>query len=230
MKMKKVMKRQAKGRVMKAKASKPKAKAKAKAAKAVKLPALPCSEKATMIPTEKVKETQCPGIKSRMSKAKNKRVSDVVHKLQYTHPSKGLVKYSVPDLRYDLKWGYVKVRSTPVIKAPKKSAKSTSSGSSRNSRSSGSSPKSKQLNLPCAATGVMTPTSKKPSCEGIRNRMKKCQGKQVAEVVGHMRYKHPAKRPDGTLLTYNLRDLRYDLKHLGRKYSESQGSPTTGPV
>ena len=66
--------------------------------------------------------------------------------------------------------------------------------------------------------------SKKPSCEGIRNRMKKCQGKQVAEVVGHMRYKHPAKRPDGTLLTYNLRDLRYDLKHLGRKYSESQGS------
>ena len=210
--MKKVMKRQAKGRVMKAKASKPKAKAKAKAAKAVKLPALPCSEKATMIPTEKVKETQCPGIKSRMSKAKNKRVSDVVHKLQYTHPSKGLVKYSVPDLRYDLKWGYVKVRSTPVIKAPKKSAKSTSSGSSRNSRSSGSSPKSKQLNLPCAATGVMTPTSKKPSCEGIRNRMKKCQGKQVAEVVGHMRYKHPAKRPDGTLLTYNLRDLRYDLK------------------
>jgi len=43
--------------------------------------------------------------------------------------------------------------------------------------------------------------------------MKKCQGQQVAKVVGHMRYKHPAKRPDGTLLTYNLSDLRYDLKY-----------------
>ena len=60
----------------------------------------------------------------------------------------------------------------------------------------------------------MIPTGKKAKCEGIRNRMRKCQGHpKVEEVVGRMSYKQTAKCPDG-LITYSLMDLNDDILQL----------------
>ena len=80
----------------------------------------------------------------------------------------------------------------------------------------GTKPKASKLKgeLPCPGSWLMIPTGKEAKCEGICNRMRKCQGHpKVEEVVGRMSYKHPAKCPDG-LITYSLMDLNYDILQL----------------
>ena len=61
--------------------------------------------------------------------------------------------------------------------------------------------------LPCSPRAVMLPTGKTALCDGIKQRMRRCKGKQVQEVLWKMTYRSPKG-----VLTYNLRDLRYDLR------------------
>ncbi|CAK9048279.1 unnamed protein product [Durusdinium trenchii] len=62
--------------------------------------------------------------------------------------------------------------------------------------------------LPCSPRATMAPTGKRALCSGVNNRMTRCKGKQVKDVLWKMKYKSPKSQQH---LTYNLQDLRYDL-------------------
>ena len=49
---------------------------------------LPCSPNAVMMPTEKVKQSESPGVQNRARLYRGKRVKEVVHKMKYSHPQK----------------------------------------------------------------------------------------------------------------------------------------------
>ena len=74
--------------------------------------------------------------------------------------------------------------------------------------------------LPCSPRAVMLPTGKKALCAGIKQRMRRCKGKRVQEVLWKMTYRSPKG-----VLTYNLRDLRYDLRAGYLKVKAKSASP-----
>lgn len=184
---------------------------------------LPCSPSAVMMPTEKVKQSKCPGVNNRMKKCRGKKVSEVLWKMEYAHPKKSpdrLLRYSLLDLRYDLLRGYLKLSST--ASSPAKAKVPTVAKVPKVTKAKAAKASKLKGDLPCPGTWLMIPTGKKAKCEGIRNRMRKCQGHpKVEEVVGRMSYKHPAKCPDG-LITYSLMDLNYDIL---RQYVTLRAAP-----